>query len=159
MLLRRMTRHVKDQNWFAVGLDFAIVVLGAFIGIQVSIWNAARLERAVERDTLIRLYADIQESIAGQTRDLNFLQQQLDDQQLVLAALESCNLAPDKDNIFQRGDATLGWLNPPRLFRRTIDEITPSGRTDIFSNPVVAEELARIVALVEWRPPGSIEPR
>lgn len=151
MLLRRMTKHVRDQNWLAVALDFAIVVSGVFIGIQVSNWNAARLERTVERDTLIRLYADIQESIAGQTRDLNFLQQQLDDQQVMLAALESCNLAPNQDNIFQRGVATLGWLNPPRLFRRTIDEITASGRTDIFSNPEVAEELARIVAVVEWR--------
>ena len=70
---------------------------------------------------------------------------------MILSALDSCALAPDKDNAFQRGIATLGWLNPPRLFRRTIDEITASGRTDIFSNPDVAEELARIVALVEWR--------
>ncbi|WP_340694165.1 hypothetical protein [Hyphomonas sp.] len=28
MLLRRMTQHVKEQNWFAVGLDFLIVVMG-----------------------------------------------------------------------------------------------------------------------------------
>lgn len=28
MLLRRITKRVKAQNWFAVGLDFAIVLLG-----------------------------------------------------------------------------------------------------------------------------------
>ena len=39
MLLRRITEHVKDQNWFAIGIDFAIVVVGVFIGIQVSNWN------------------------------------------------------------------------------------------------------------------------
>ena len=42
MLLRRITQHVKDQNWFAVLIDFAIVVFGVFIGIQVANWNAAR---------------------------------------------------------------------------------------------------------------------
>ena len=42
MILRRITEHVKAQNWFAVGLDFLIVVVGVFIGIQVSNWNAAR---------------------------------------------------------------------------------------------------------------------
>lgn len=31
MLLRRITQHVKDQNWFAVGLDFLIVVVSVFI--------------------------------------------------------------------------------------------------------------------------------
>lgn len=151
MLLRRITKHVKDQNWFAVALDFVIVVAGILLALQVSNWNSARLEREIERDMLIRLHADIQESIAGQTRDLNFLRQQLDDQQVILDAFGSCRVAPDKENDFQRGLATLGWINPPRLFRRTIDEVTASGRTDVFTNPEVAEELARIVALVEWR--------
>ena len=42
MLLRRITKHVKDQNWLAVAIDFFIVVFGVFIGIQVSNWNDAR---------------------------------------------------------------------------------------------------------------------
>lgn len=151
MLLRRITQHVKDQNWLAVGIDFAIVVFGVFIGLQVANWNEARVERTIEKDTLIRLYADIQESIDGQMRDLNFLQQQLDDQRVVLAALDACAVTPDQENIMQRGITTLGWINPPRLYRRTIDEVTSSGRTDIFTNSDLAEELARIVALVEWR--------
>lgn len=29
----------KTQNWFAVGLDFVIVVFGVVIGIQVANWN------------------------------------------------------------------------------------------------------------------------
>lgn len=39
MILRRITGHVKDQNWFAVGVDFFIVVVGVFISIQVANWN------------------------------------------------------------------------------------------------------------------------
>ena len=26
MILRRITEHVRDQNWFAVALDFVMVV-------------------------------------------------------------------------------------------------------------------------------------
>ena len=33
MLLRRITEHVKDQNWFAVALDFVIVVFLSLIHI------------------------------------------------------------------------------------------------------------------------------
>jgi len=28
MILRSLSKHVKDQNWFAVVLDFGIVVIG-----------------------------------------------------------------------------------------------------------------------------------
>lgn len=38
MLLRRMTEHVKEQNWFAVAIDVLIVVMGG-IGIQVANWT------------------------------------------------------------------------------------------------------------------------
>ena len=30
MLLRRFSKHVSDQNWFAVGLDVIVVVVGIF---------------------------------------------------------------------------------------------------------------------------------
>ena len=36
MILRRITEHVKAQNWFAVGLDFLIVVVGVFIGVHAA---------------------------------------------------------------------------------------------------------------------------
>ena len=58
MLLRRFIEHVKDQNWSAVDLDFVIVVLGVFIGIQVSNWNDARRDSALARNYLERLTVD-----------------------------------------------------------------------------------------------------
>jgi Family of unknown function (DUF6090) len=59
VLLRRITEHVKTQNWFAVGLDFFIVVVGVFIGIQVSNWNDASKDRADEAAFLKDLHNDI----------------------------------------------------------------------------------------------------
>ena len=58
MILRSITRHVRDQNWFAVGLDFLIVVLGVFIGIQVANWNSARLGAEQQQRYIERLSAD-----------------------------------------------------------------------------------------------------
>ena len=59
MLLRRITEHVKAQNWFAVGIDFVIVVVGVFIGLQVSNWNDARQERNNETKYIQRLDAEL----------------------------------------------------------------------------------------------------
>lgn len=69
MLLRRVIEHVKTQNWTAVVLDFVIVVVGVFIGIQVSNWNASRGERALERVYLQRLH---DEAFAGVNGFLEF---------------------------------------------------------------------------------------
>ena len=61
MLLRSITKHVKDQNWFAVALDFFIVVVGVFIGIQVSNWNDARTNEYREAEILGTIYDELQE--------------------------------------------------------------------------------------------------
>ena len=42
MLPTRAAEHVKTHNWLSVVIDFAIVVVGVFVGLQVSNWNAAR---------------------------------------------------------------------------------------------------------------------
>lgn len=53
MLLRRINEDVKNQNWIAIGIDFVIVVVGVFIGIQVSNWNE-RLEFEKREEALMR---------------------------------------------------------------------------------------------------------
>jgi len=59
MLLRRVIEHVHNQNWFAVCLDFVIVVVGVFIGIQVANWNDTRADRLLEAETLRNIGADL----------------------------------------------------------------------------------------------------
>ena len=45
MLLRRFMQHFKDQNWFAVGLDIIVVIVGIFLGMQVQQWYEERTEK------------------------------------------------------------------------------------------------------------------
>ena len=51
MRFRRVSEHVKDQNWFAVVLDFLIVVAGILIAFQITNWNEARRDRFVGNGT------------------------------------------------------------------------------------------------------------
>ena len=63
MLLCRITEHVQDQNWFAVLIDFFIVVIGVYVGIQVSNWNEERRDAARAGEYLARLHADLTEDV------------------------------------------------------------------------------------------------
>ena len=49
MVVRRIREHVAAHNWFAVGIDLAILVIGVFLGMQVTNWTSARVERATAR--------------------------------------------------------------------------------------------------------------
>ena len=60
MLLRKITKHVKEQNWFAIGIDFFIVVIGVFIGLQAANWNAARTDAIREQEIFADLLEDLQ---------------------------------------------------------------------------------------------------
>ncbi len=42
MILRRFAEALKQQNWTAIAIEFVLLVLGVFLGIQVSNWNAER---------------------------------------------------------------------------------------------------------------------
>lgn len=46
MILRRITEHVKAQNWFAVALDFVIVVIGVGVAMFGQQWLSDRQQRA-----------------------------------------------------------------------------------------------------------------
>lgn len=77
MILRRITQQVKAQNWFAVALDFCIVVFGILIAFQITNWSEDREDRRAEQRYLAELArdleADIAEMKAGQGRSLGIL--------------------------------------------------------------------------------------
>lgn len=61
MILRRITQHVKAQNWFAVGLDFVIVVTGIWVALMAGQWADERQQRS----DLARAKAGINTEIAS----------------------------------------------------------------------------------------------
>ena len=63
-IIRRFTTHAKSQNWFAVTVDFAIVFIGVFVGIQASNWNEARIEAQHRREIVEALVTNLEDSVA-----------------------------------------------------------------------------------------------
>jgi hypothetical protein len=59
MILRRITEHVKTQNWVAVVIDFVIVVVGVFIGLEVQQWAEGQRQARLERAYTERLQAEV----------------------------------------------------------------------------------------------------
>ena len=58
MLLRRITKHVSNQNWFAVFIDFLIVVLGILLAFQITNWSDTQKAIKNEQAIMTRLEMD-----------------------------------------------------------------------------------------------------
>jgi len=148
VLLRHVTAHVKAQNWLAVGLEFVIVVIGVFMGIEVSNWNEARRDRADERLFLAQLHEDI--SHAGE------LSARLRERRLARVV----NLIAATDVVFGRSDrqsltnreceaiGTSHYFNFVAANFPSLVELTSSGRTAILQN---AKLRTALVALEQKR--------
>jgi len=60
MIFRRFAHAIREQNWFTVVLEIAIVVIGILIGLQVDNWNQQRLERESDQRALALFIDELQ---------------------------------------------------------------------------------------------------
>lgn len=63
MILNRMAANLRVQNWTGVAIELAIVIVGVFIGMEVSNWNQARIERRETARMLEQLAPELQTQI------------------------------------------------------------------------------------------------
>lgn len=52
MIYKRFAANLRAQNWFAIGIELGIVIVGVFIGTWVANWNE---DRAARRETELLL--------------------------------------------------------------------------------------------------------
>ncbi len=103
MRLRRIGENFRDQNWFAVAIDFVILVVGVFVGLQVSNWNANLADAASYRDAMARLGEESSEIIQSSANTSAFIQSQLVVVQTAIAALETCQTGDEAKASIDRG--------------------------------------------------------
>ena len=128
MLLRRITQHVKDQNWFAVGIDFVIVVIGVFIGIQVANWNDARANKAGLAASLERLDKEVTHNIDLIDTVLGYYAQGQADFSEGRAALDTCAVSPEGQAALERLLFDLVEDVQPNFTTVALDQLASEGR-------------------------------
>ncbi len=72
MLLRRVIEHVRKQEWTAIAIDFVIVVVGVFVGIQAANWNEMRADEARAQGYLERIHNDLEADLANYQNRMRF---------------------------------------------------------------------------------------
>lgn len=142
MIPRRVFEHAKAQNWFAVTLDFFIVVIGVFIGIEVANWNQTRQDRQEERryygQLLVDLRADLDTLALAKKRADVFDNAA----QLVIDRLGG--KAPSQASPGRMATAIhlAGFIYIPHASRGTYDELISTGNLGLMRNSQLKSEIA-----------------
>ena len=61
--LARIAQRIREHDWFAATIEVAIVVLGIFLGFQLTQWNEARQNRAREVSLMLNVARDLREDV------------------------------------------------------------------------------------------------
>lgn len=117
MILRRVTQHVREQNWTAIAIDFVIVVVGVFLGIQIGNLNAQRIEAQRRGQIIDALGTNLTDAISVQER--------------FVAEIESG--LSEWDRAYERGEA------PPSFFYRLEGSDTAPDTSSTFEQMQLAD--------------------
>lgn len=141
MLLRRVTWHVREQNWTAVLIDFVIVVVGVFVGLQVQDWNELRKARIEEQQLLGRLFEEAELLIDAQDHELRQFQLRKD----VLIGVNPILFSQAPPRVIT--DTECVEITFSHVLRRpsdelpALDEILETGRFGLLRDPRIANRL------------------
>ena len=141
-LSRRWGGKAREQNWFAVAIDFVIVVVGVFLGIQAADWNDSRKERAEER----RYYAQILDDLRADQKTLQVALQRAAKYDAAaentLRAIRSGIPPNSTPGRFAVDIHHAGWLYIPRSSRRTYDELISTGNLGLLQSEAAKTAIA-----------------
>ncbi|MEE2526856.1 hypothetical protein V0U79_10780 [Hyphobacterium sp. HN65] len=161
MILARLSKAIREQNWFAVAIEFVIVILGVVIGFQITAWNVKQQDVLLEREYLQRLEADLAASEELLSEDINNLRQWHRQALNATEALISGDQGEISDFEFSRALVFGGRLQFVRGQYGTIDELISTGRMRLIRNSELRtlitrttnglEELDRLNALIGER--------
>ncbi len=154
MILRRITEHVRAQNWFAVAIEFVIVVVGVFVGLQAQDWSTARAEQKAERAAIERLIVEYKANLELLDADIEMSQRTMEASERLLTMIspEPTVIAADR----ALAQTILDCLTNPKFvpILGTTTSLTASGGLQLIGDPEIQRRLTQwpstAQVLIEW---------
>ena len=145
---QRIRKHLRAQDWFTVFVEVAILVVGVFLGIQVSNWNDARKDRADEAEFLRQLHVDILSAEELSNRIGRFRVERRGNMEAALDVLfgkigRDTLSADECQAVF-----TATFVNMPFVDIASFDELASSGRVGIIRDGPLRAALLRLQQVI-----------
>lgn len=132
MLLRRLAHNLKEQNWTAIAIEFVLLVVGVYLGIQVANWNQEREANQKSKVFTERLKVDLR-------NEAFFYQYLIEYNRDVLSAADKAvnaltGKAPLSNEQLLINAYRATQYKTPQRFRATYDELISTGNIGLIKD-------------------------
>jgi len=149
-LIRLFRAHAAKQNWLSVGIDFVIVALGVFLGIQASNWNQARLDRLKGSEYRERLADELRATDTAMRGLQSYVDVAGASGRAALAVINDPKAPADVKFLFDAYQAS--QIVPRGARHATYDEIIASGHLEVIGPPGLRTQISNYY----WRMDGIL---
>lgn len=149
MILRRLTKHVNEQNWFAVVLDMLVVIIGIFVGLQISNLNVERQNIAKGHNYLERIAVELEQDIRFFDSSLRINQASIENGEFILQTLNDENLVRDNPTKFIQTINRLGITFRTNVSDNTFEEIKFSGSFQLIDDQDLRNQITDYYDFIE----------
>lgn len=146
MILHRLSKSIRKQDWFAVLIEFVVVVAGIFAGLQANDWAQERQDRRQERAALERLFLEADD--AHQLLN-GYVQRTLRLNQVRRNAVQFADSdapVPEDELPLKIGINTLAMFPPVIPIAVAYDELKSSGQLQLITSASLRGQIAEFHA-------------
>ena len=143
MIFKRAVARLRAQDWVAISIELAIVIIGVFLGTQVANWNENRLERIETSRMLTRLKPELRgllEFYASARRYYTLTREYAD---VALAAWDGSPKVTDSDFVVAAYQASQNYATS--INNSTWATIFGADRLNRIEDPVIRENLSYLM--------------
>ena len=154
MRYRRLLSHIKAQNWFAVCLDFIIVVFGILIAFQITESSGARKEQIELGRALDNVAQEILETISASEQHITFSQRTIDSLLFTLDVLDNNRSVNASEMKKICSGLTIQPFPPPTNYKiTTLLELQNSGKLKDIKPDALGKELKMWLGIMQISEP------
>lgn len=154
-MIRRIREHVARQNWFAVAIDLVIVVVGVFLGTQVSNWNQARIDREKATSYRHRLIDELRFNARQYRQQTAYYATARRHGLAALASLQGTGGSKGEAFLVDAYQATQIDLSPPKRF--IFDELVSAGLVGLLGREALQEMASDYYLSLDANAPQMLE--
>jgi len=149
MILARITTAIREQNWFAVALEFVIVIAGVVIGFQVTEMRQAHQTNLNEAGIIARLHDDIESVDSDRwdwAADRTFTRELLLSASSKLFGEDLSDLSPSECNALSQSHV----FNSPSLALPILTELESTGDLDLIRSEDIRAAVTANFLATAW---------
>lgn len=134
MMLLRFSKHIRNYDWFAVVVEILVLIVGVFLGFQVTEWNQERILSSQQQMYVERIKSDLLDDIRESDTVIRVNSLAMENIRYLENVIRNPSHAGlDPNKIFQALGRP-GGVRQVQLRRETFEELRNNGRLNVLEN-------------------------